>query len=272
MYSYGTAMGGIVSGVKASSPPPGPFRKFTYQSDFDNNGILHWLGTRAGTQGWSNPATQGLVAVTSTPTMGNSKPISAICGKELVRCVTQEKANAFWMLDFKDMKVRLDAYTLKHYASWNIEALRNWKVEGKNPDGKWRLIAEYTKDASLKGKGGTATFKVQSKEFFQQISLMMTDKNDNGHWMLACSGVELYGTLSGGLVTQQNSNVDANSVLADYDDQKNNQPGQAIFPLGSAVMVSMGGDCRINGAQGIYAHFWLRLERRREKVTSREHP
>ena len=120
----------------------------------------------------------------------------------------------------------------------------------QNPGGGWKLIAQYTNDTSLKGKGGTATFKVETQEFFQCISLMMTGKNDNGHWMLACSGVELYGTVAGGLVTAQNSNVDDDTVLAAYaqnndDDEKGMEPGQAIRPLGRTVMKSMGDNVQI---------------------------
>ena len=128
---FGSAKGGIISAGSDTPPPQGPFRRFVHQSDFDDNGILHWLGTKAGTTGWTNPAESGLVSVTSSELMGNSTPITAICGKELVRCVTQEKVNAFWMLDFKNMRINPTHYTLKHYASWNIEALRNWKLEGK---------------------------------------------------------------------------------------------------------------------------------------------
>jgi len=247
MELYGRAKGGIVSkGVSKSAIPQGPYRRFEYLNDFDTNGILYWLGTRGGSTGWTNPAESGLVSVTSSEVLDNSKPISAICGRDLVRCVTKEKVNAFWMIDFKNMKVNVTGYTLKHYASWNIEALRSWKVEGKNPGGSWKLIAQYDNDTSLKGKGGTATFKVNSTEFFQQISLMMTGKNDNGHWMLACSGVELYGTVAGGLVTTSNSNVSDSTVQRDFDDEKGLEPGQAaVRPHGGAVMVNMDGNCSV---------------------------
>lgn len=172
---YGTATGKVAP-AGPGALPSGPFRKFEYFSDFDTNGILHWIGTKGGSQGWTNPATSGLVSILSTPVMGNSQPISAICGRDLVRCVTQEKENAFWNLNLKDMRVRLTKYTLKHYASWDIECLRSWKLEGKNDGGQWRLIHQVDNDQTLTGKGSTATFSVDSNEYFQQISLMMTTK------------------------------------------------------------------------------------------------
>ncbi len=39
-------------------------------------------------------------------------------------------------MDLVDKYVQPTAYTLRHYSSWDVEALRNWNFEGSN-DGEW---------------------------------------------------------------------------------------------------------------------------------------
>ncbi len=95
--------------------------------------------------------------------MADSKPVSAICGRDLVRCVTQDKVNSWWLLNFGNIRIRPT-----HYSSWDTECLRDWKLEGKNPNGKWRLISEHKNDMSLTKKGDKAEFKVETKEFFDR--------------------------------------------------------------------------------------------------------
>ena len=41
-------------------------RLFNYESDGDENGILFWLGTNYGQNKWKNPASQGLVTLSSS--------------------------------------------------------------------------------------------------------------------------------------------------------------------------------------------------------------
>lgn len=151
-----------------------------YKYDFDGNGLMNWLGTRAHTLGYMNPMDQGDVEVLSTGLMGDSKPLSAIVGKETVRCVLKPMKENYFVIKIKDyvrdlgrvlsvfpslrhlllsppcwpcsaslcivsfvfssvsLRVRVfrvqfispTGYTLKHYASWDVEALRNWDLEG----------------------------------------------------------------------------------------------------------------------------------------------
>ena len=53
--------GGLISVPSRSLPVllPPPFRSFRYVSDFDENGVLYYLGTGGGTRPWSNPHDSG---------------------------------------------------------------------------------------------------------------------------------------------------------------------------------------------------------------------
>ena len=175
---------------------------FVYQSDFDNHGLCYALGSNFGKKAWANPATAGLVTVTPSKKKGDSQSMDAVCGRSTVRCVTDVGADADgqrpWItIDFsKSGKIAPTHYTLRHYISWNIEALRSWVLEASNDGKEWTLIKEHKNDEALNAKGKAHTWKVNEEKEHEQYGhfrLRMTGKNSNGNWYLACSGFEIYG-------------------------------------------------------------------------------
>jgi hypothetical protein len=130
---------GVAGGPPAVAVPPSypPFfdgMEFIFQHDLDANGILYWLGTQRGTRPWANPADLGLVQVTSVPLAiaPRSEPASAIVGRSLCRCVTLPNRESWFVIDLLNVWVRPTAYTLRHYSSWDTEALRDWKLQGRS--------------------------------------------------------------------------------------------------------------------------------------------
>jgi E3 ubiquitin-protein ligase HECTD1 len=200
-------------------------KSFYPSYDFDENGILYWLGTKMGTSAWSNPAELGLVQVTSSPLAVNpvSQPASAICGRTTVRCVTQAIQNSWFCVDFVNLYIRPCAYTLRHYDTYDNEALYNWQLLASNDGKRWVKLMDHQQDGSLDKKGATKTWLIPnvknmyrmfriyltgnpSLSFFFFLSysysffslclplcLTLSDRNNAGHFYLACSGFEIYG-------------------------------------------------------------------------------
>merc|ERR1719216_27357 len=169
---------------------------FYYTKDFDECGILHFLGTDWRTAPWKNPAEMGVVTVTSSRLGKDSAPATAICGRSVVRCVCMAEKNNWFMIDFRNLYIRLTHYTLRHYDSWDTECLRNWYLEGSNDLKKFKIIKEHKKDKSLFGKGAAHTWQVDTKgKRYRAYRIRQFGHNSNKHWYLACSGVEMYGEI-----------------------------------------------------------------------------
>lgn len=173
---------------------------FKYRSDFDQSGILYWLATGGYTRPWSNPAESGLVRLTASSLNEDSEPLSAIVGQAVVRCVTQPTQDQWMALDFGPYKlIQPTAYSLRHYSSWDTEALRNWRFQATTDadvrSAQWVTLLEHKEDSSLEGKGSTHTWTVQTTRFFRAFRIFQFDKNSNKHHYLALSGFEIYGTL-----------------------------------------------------------------------------
>ncbi len=188
-----------------SKPPKKPPNKwetkvFAYESDFDRNGIVYGLATDFGTVGWQNPAITGKVIMRSSPAiMTDSKPLSSLVGRDTIRCILDEQRGAWFSIDFGDLRISPTNYSLRHYSSWNIEALRNWILEGSIDGIKWTTIKKHINDGELNGKGKSFTWTINNCEYyFKQFRIRMIGVNDNHHNYLCCSGFEIYGSCKRG--------------------------------------------------------------------------
>ena len=176
-----------------------PQMNFIYQHDFDSHGLLYFLGTLGGTQKWKNPMSEGLVHVSSSSLGFTSKPLSSIVGRSTVRCLTKSTSiNPWFKIELpKNIQIKLSHYTIRHYKTYNLEALRSWKLQGSNNGQGWITISIHENDNALQQAGQSHTWEVNCPQFFQHFRILMTDKNSNGHWYLCCSGIELYGIAKG---------------------------------------------------------------------------
>ena len=161
-------------------------------------GIMFYLGTKQRTAPWRNPDDLGVVRVTSVPLAVSpaSAPASAIVGREVVRCVTQPNRESWFCIDLLTWYCRPTHYTLRHYDSFDSEALRDWKLQASNDGKKWSKLVSHKKDEALDGKGSSHTWEIPAtKKAYRMFRILQTGKNSNGHWYCALSGFEIYGQL-----------------------------------------------------------------------------
>lgn len=166
--------------------------------DFGDTGIVAHLAGRPGSP-YRNPADAGLMVVNSSALMHDSLPASAIVGNEVVRCCTKPQVNSWFELDFRRYRVCPTHYALRHYASWDTEALRTWVLDGSEDGIDWVRLSSIENDTSLDKAGATHTWPVSAQAtkglFFRYLRLRQTGPNSNDHHYLALSGFEVYGKL-----------------------------------------------------------------------------
>ncbi|XP_039207840.1 E3 ubiquitin-protein ligase HECTD1 isoform X10 [Crotalus tigris] len=178
---------------------------FRHQHDFDENGIIYWIGTNAKTAyEWVNPAAYGLVVVTSSE--GRNLPygrLEDILSHEssALNCHTNDDKNAWFAIDL-GLWVIPSAYTLRHARGYGRSALRNWVFQVSKDGQNWTTLYTHVDDCSLNEPGSTATWPLESpkdeKQGWRHIRIKQMGKNASGqtHY-LSLSGFELYGTVSG---------------------------------------------------------------------------
>ncbi|KAM9294001.1 E3 ubiquitin-protein ligase HECTD1 isoform 2-T2 [Gastrophryne carolinensis] len=178
---------------------------FRHQHDFDDNGIMYWIGTNAKTAyEWVNPAAYGLVVVTSSE--GRSLPygrLEDILSRDssALNCHTNDDKSAWFAIDL-GLWVIPSAYTLRHARGYGRSALRNWVFQVSKDGQNWTTLYTHVDDCSLNEPGSTATWPLdpsrEEKQGWRHIRIKQTGKNASGqtHY-LSLSGFELYGNVTG---------------------------------------------------------------------------
>ncbi|XP_074441185.1 E3 ubiquitin-protein ligase HECTD1 isoform X22 [Larus michahellis] len=178
---------------------------FRHQHDFDENGIVYWIGTNAKTAyEWVNPAAYGLVVVTSSE--GRNLPygrLEDILSRDssALNCHTNDDKNAWFAIDL-GLWVIPSAYTLRHARGYGRSALRNWVFQVSKDGQNWTTLYTHVDDCSLNEPGSTATWPLDppkdEKQGWRHVRIKQMGKNASGqtHY-LSLSGFELYGTVNG---------------------------------------------------------------------------
>ena len=193
---YGNLLVGQIAPPVVNDEPSRADNVYVYQSDFDHNGIIYNLSTDNGTKPFTNAAIAGKVVVQASSLMPDSAPISDFVDRKVVRLVTKPQPDSWMMIDFINKAVIPTHYSLRHYSTWDVEALRNWNLEGSNDGFNWTVIHKHTNDAALNAKGATYTWALHNvREQYRMFRLLQWGTNSNKHNYLACSGFEIYGRL-----------------------------------------------------------------------------
>ncbi len=130
-------------------------KKFEFQSTFDTNGVLYWLGTNGGVTSYSNPATIGkLRVVRSSDDEGDVKLAAGIhrqlltfhVGRDCKDCSTKNFPKSSFMFNFGSRSIQPTYYSIRHGWWSSSNALRSWELQGSNDATNWDVLREHTND------------------------------------------------------------------------------------------------------------------------------
>ncbi|XP_055588609.1 E3 ubiquitin-protein ligase Ufd4 isoform X2 [Uranotaenia lowii] len=174
--------------------------QFKHQHDFDENGIIYFIGTNGKSTEWVNPAQYGLVTVTSSE--GKQLPygkLEDILSRDSVsvNCHTKDNKKSWFAIDL-GMYVIPTAYTLRHARGYGRSALRNWMFQMSKDGTNWTTMLIHTDDKSLAEPGSTCTWPIEcpaeEQQGYRHVRIHQNGRNASGqtHY-LSLSGFEIYG-------------------------------------------------------------------------------
>ncbi|GFO27459.1 E3 ubiquitin-protein ligase hectd1-like protein, partial [Plakobranchus ocellatus] len=184
---------------------PGISMTFTHQGDFDENGLMYWIGTNGkSSYEWVNPGQYGLVVVTSSE--GRSLPygkLEDILSRDsaALNCHTNDDKKAWFAIDLGVWLVP-NCYTLRHARGYGKSALRNWEFQMSKDGVTWQTFYKHEGDTSLNEPGSTASWPLEpppeDKQGWRHVRIHQMGKNASGqtHYV-SLSGFEIYGTVTG---------------------------------------------------------------------------
>jgi len=168
-------------------------RVFSYTSDFDQNGIIYYIGTRGGSQEFVNPADQGLIVV-SRSSSEQGRPKDALSREPVAETYTRREPDSWYMFDLKNRRCIPSHYTIRHDLERGYY-VRSWKVEASNDQQEWTVLKEHKNETAINGPGASATFAVNASGEFRYFRLTQTGQNASGDLYFVISGFELYGQM-----------------------------------------------------------------------------
>ncbi|XP_046664774.1 E3 ubiquitin-protein ligase HECTD1 isoform X3 [Homalodisca vitripennis] len=184
---------------------PGTRLTFRHQHDFDDNGLIYWIGTNGKTcPEWVNPGQYGLVAVSSSD--GRNLPygrLEDILSRDssALNCHTNDDKRAWFSVDL-GLWLLPSSYTLRHARGYGRSALRNWLFQVSKDGTNWTTLYTHVDDCSLNEPGSTASWPLEpvtdETQGYRHLRIQQTGKNASGqtHY-LSLSGLEVYGTVTG---------------------------------------------------------------------------
>lgn len=180
------------------------YRNFKHSHDFDENGVVYFIGTNGKTSSeWVNPAQYGLVTVTSSD--GRNLPygrLEDILSRDTsaLNCHTNDDKRSWFSIDL-GLFIIPSAYTLRHARGYGRSALRNWYFQMSKDGVLWTTLSTHTHDTSLNEPGSTATWSVEvpseEQQGWRHVRIQQAGKNASGqtHY-LSLSGFEIYGQVT----------------------------------------------------------------------------
>lgn len=136
---------------------------FRWKSDFDENGVVFWIGSSYGHNTFQNPMINnlGIIVKSSHRIKGNVTNIVNRKAEKLWTRGVGTTQSSFISIDIgKNNHLIPTGYTLQHGYRDKKDSLRNWIFEGSNDDKNYYILSIHQNDQSLNAGWATKTFSV----------------------------------------------------------------------------------------------------------------
>lgn len=171
---------------------------FVFRSDWDENGIMYWLGTKGKTRAFIEPTSDPMLAVaTSSWTVQASTPAAfhRPSSGAVSNYIPAANFPGWFQLEFKTVSVIPSYYTLRTDTNGDY-AVRHWKFQGSNDGRAWVDLSTHNNDAQMStSPSASASWPVPKNTPFCFFRLLCTGGNSRDDKNLMMNGFEVYGKL-----------------------------------------------------------------------------
>ena len=174
-----------------------------FQSPFDENGVLHHIGTAGGQREYQNPHSTGdVVASMSSTFSGCPAHFVQHTHAEPVYNFTANGPSSWMAVDLLNRRLVPSHYALRSDRQ-NHYKLRNWELQACNDGQAWTTLCVHVDDWSLSEQPmSVAAWSIDGGTIpgrsFRHFRILQTGKNSSGDNYLMCAGIELFGLLLDG--------------------------------------------------------------------------
>jgi len=176
---------------------------FAYESEWDENGVLYYLGSRGKKESFRNPMGRGEVVVSSSG-VGFGR-LEDFVGRQFVNLRTRNEPDSFLAIDLREDRCLIVTDYVLRGRNLPSHALCSWELQGSVDGIEWQTIDRVYECDRLRQPSAAAHFTVDPSHggdavnaAFRCVRLVQIGKNSSGSHNLVLSGMELYGKAVGG--------------------------------------------------------------------------
>lgn len=170
-------------------------KTLAYASGGDTNGLFYWLGTKGGTQPYSNPGQNGIVAYSQSSTFNNSTLAANNLNNRGATDNSFHTLNNYneWVeVDLKQ-KFNLRGYSIQGRTDYNGNHPKSWNILGSN-NGIDRDIIDQVAGFSV--AFNTWVYRaIDNSNYYRYYRLQATGADSSNGGYLAFGEWEFYGVL-----------------------------------------------------------------------------
>ena len=193
--------------------------QFEFLETGDNNGIINWLATSAGTKPYENPHLTGqyvfynfywtmfywrwyinyiflyfrLTVSASSLGTGHESYLVAQDPEELW---TEDVPASWFCIDLGVHRAVVPTYyTLRHGGQYPTDFPRTWDLQGTTDGKDWTVLKKHTSDKSFREAFQSCSWEINASKAYRKFRVLQTGHSSRGRNFLLLSGIELYGEL-----------------------------------------------------------------------------
>lgn len=214
--------------------------EFKYESEFDENGLIYWIGTNGKTRSsadWINPHSHNnlvRMSCSESTRQFQSGRLDDVIGRQAISCHTSGDEKRIWIAMDLGMCLIPTHYTLRYSkpminVNHSRTAPRNWAILGSRTGGStladWDILYIHSNDDKLREHGAAYTWHLaelsslvkteleKNGPGWRYFRLQQTGRNQSGSssYVMSVSGLEFYGQVKSVIMDEELRNVTISS-------------------------------------------------------------
>lgn len=188
-------------------------KSFTYVSDGDTNGLFYWIGTKEGTQSWSNPIATHLIYANMSSQYDSSHFHPEYLFDRQVNddIATANIPNSFYQIDLVNIAFQPNYYSIRA-RNYNANNPQSWNLLGSVDTTSWDVLDTVTNNPLSQNQW--CSRPVSTNKSYYYFRIVQTGLSTSGDNIFCVGEFEIYGNVLSSTTTNNSNSTTNNTTVS----------------------------------------------------------